>query len=404
MDALSDGDKEEKAIKRVTPTRDEPPTASRSEDLVKYLLVELYVRRENVRDFERRMRELVELMFDYKRWELVLASYPIAGKLNRFVHVWKIPHESDVLEVMRVGAPADDAPEVLRDCATLEQEFRFCYQRVQELIVDTEHQLVTSLPYDPTHVGYQTQTVLFDTQGEIFVIDHGTLRRSSDGNAIKNIAGELEEVRRSEPRVRANTDKGDSEKRRMRCREQEKKEENEEEKERREWLKTIQDHLNRGSTVATIEAGKSRHLLFNLAGLKARSVYQPIDTAELIATTKTKLERATKGNGFPDIAANLLIATPWGDVYEVGPQGLSEIAKRPTNPKEVEAALAPLTNGNTPLAAVPEERDKLIGDGCACYVINLKAFLAAGGLKSAPGQQQAPAAYGERAKGSSGKS
>ena len=29
----------------------------------------------------------------------------------------------------------------------------------------------------------------------------------------------------------------------------------------------------------------------------------------------------------------------------------------------------------TPLAAIPEERDNIIGDGCACYVINLKSFV-----------------------------
>jgi hypothetical protein len=38
-----------------------------------------------------------------------------------------------------------------------------------------------------------------------------------------------------------------------------------------------------------------------------------------------------------------------------------------------------------PVAAIPEERDDVIGDGCACFVINLKSFVTSSYRSSSSG-------------------
>src|SRR5687768_9766402 len=158
------------AIVKTTPEtverlRDEfiKPLPEAPAELIKYVMVELDVRREFHVLFQQQMQSLVEIMFDLKKWELVYAAYPITGPLNRFVHIWQIPDESSIVEVMREGALGNgNVVSTAHDELTLQEEFRVCYQRVQGMIASTKHTLMTSLPYDPAHVGFQSQTILVD--------------------------------------------------------------------------------------------------------------------------------------------------------------------------------------------------------------------------------------------------
>jgi hypothetical protein len=353
----------------------QPPVPSSSEELVKYLVVELDVPRENHVRFQDEMKNLVEVMFDYKRWELVFATYPIIGKVNRFIHIWKIPDESTVVEVMRAGALGTPHQAVdPGDAPNLEEQFRRCYQLVQSMIVDTRHTLVTSLPYDPNHVGYQSQTILIDAEGEPFVIDHDQLRTALD------ISSELEEVRQGKDKLRVRAGgrttapKSLAELARQ---EREGKPKPAKAPDNRSLkLAKIQEHLNRGSAVARLKVGKSHALLFNLAGLKPRSVFQRLDTAEQLAKEPSFVPKG--GNQSLDLpVSEILIATPWGSVYELDRAALGKLTKpvKDENKAAVGAALKPIIEDDTPLAAIPEERDQLIGDGCACFVINLKSFV-----------------------------
>jgi len=354
----------------------QPPVPSSSEELVKYLVVELDVPRKNHVRFQDEMKNLVEVMFDYKRWELVFATYPIIGKVNRFIHIWKIPDESTVVEVMRAGALGTPHEAVdPGDAPNLEEQFRRCYQLVQSMIVDTRHTLVTSLPYDPNHVGYQSQTILIDAEGEPFVIDHDLLRRKA-----LDISSELEKVRQGKDKLRVRAGRRTTAPKSLaelaRRKEESKKTAPKTSDPGSVKLAKIQEHLNRGSAVARLKIGESQSLLFNLAGLKPRSVFQRLDTAEQLA--KAPSLGPTGGNGNLDLTVSeILIATPWGSVYELDRTALGELAKpvKEENKAAVAAALKPIIEDDTPLAAIPEERDQVIGDGCACFVINLKSFI-----------------------------
>lgn len=351
------------------------PPPQTSQELIKYVLVELDVLRENHQEFRKQMHTLTEIMFDYKGWELVYAAYPITGVLNRFIHIWKIPDESDILEVMREGALNDNPtkPGTFEDLELLEDQFRWCYQRVQGMIERTTHTVMTSLPYDPEHVGYQSQTILVDADEEKFVIDHRDLRAEFSD---RDISDELEELRQARKRsfsrggrAGVHAKRASSERKHQTVTEQ--------------TLPRLQEHLNRGTIVAEIDMGqnKGKALLFNLAGLKPRSVFQQIDSAADDAPSpETKLN--SRANGATDLPVQaLLIAAPWGAVYELGSGDLQN--RRVVKPiaaahkDKVDAALAPLLEAKAPIAAIPEERDQTIGDGCACYIINLSSFVAA---------------------------
>jgi hypothetical protein len=331
-------------------------------DLVKYVLVELDVRREHHIAFKNAMRPLVEIMFDLKKWELVFAAYPIDGKLNRFVHIWRIPDETTILEIMRSGALREEGVGAPGTGNTLDDEFREVYQEVQALIENTWHRILTSLPYDPAHVGYQTHTVLIDVEGEPFNIDHNDLRVLT----ARDIAEELEALRRTEGRLRGAAIHAprNAEARR-----------DDELSQREHELRAVQGHLNRGAAVARVNWNGGMSLLFNLATLKARSVYQKLDPAFL---RQDEAGPVLPGDGvFDQKAQGLLIATPWGGVYDLQAAQLAAPLLKPMNKgnARLRAALEPIITGKVPLAAVPEERADVIGDGCACYIINLNSFV-----------------------------
>lgn len=347
------------AAEPVDPRFTQPLPAAPAE-LIKYVLVELDVRREFHIRFQEQMQSLVEIMFDLKKWELVFAAYPITGELNRFVHIWQIPDESSIVEVMREGALGSSVS-TAHDQPTLQEEFRACYQRVQGMIASTRHTLMTSLPYDPAHVGFQSQTILVDVDGELFLIDHAKLKTLPH----LDISTELEVVRKEQPRLRSTNRLG-----RKPATPGELKN-----KERLEEYKAIQSHLNRGSSVATVTLGGKNSLLFNLAALKAKSVYQSVQPSEVDAKAAETLhvEEGPQGNRL-DAPGGLLIAAPWGAVYTLNEQALRQVAVGIVKGGKTKAAVQPLIDSNVPLAAIPEERDQVIGDGCACYVINLHSF------------------------------
>jgi hypothetical protein len=338
------------------------PPGTTSEELVKYVLVELDVDRKNHDDFQKKMPELVELMFDHVRWELVFASYPITGVVSRFVHIWRIPNESGLVEVMREGAVSLPRA-ALPVPGSLSDAFRVCYKSVQELIERTSHTLMTSLPYDPTHVGFQTQTILIDAADNAYIIEHSELRKAAEdpnNKGIWDLAEPLEKIRRTKSKLR-NPNKPAEEK--------------------KGFIERLQEHLTRGSAVAHLRDGNDQVLLFNLAGLKSRSVFQTVEAEAIKADPSVpdpSLGKVTPP-GIEDVKASvdrLLIAMPWGGVYDVKAQTLRKLLK--SIPKDHEpattAALEPIRTGGVPIASIPTERDDIIGDGCACYVINLKSF------------------------------
>ncbi len=359
------------------------PAGTTSQELIKYVLVELDVPRKNHQEFQNKMPDLVELMFDHKGWELVFASYPITGKVNRFVHIWKIPDESGLVEVMRDGA-VDLSKAQLRGASELDLVFRECYLGVQDLAESTKHRLMTSLPYDPTHVGFQSQTTVIDVEEEPFIIEHATLRKSVGKIAgLSDISNELEDVRVAKftRRNRANEamPKDKSSKERVAQRENKKRnEKKEKESSRVQALQLLQQHLNRGSVAARLTFEGKQALLFNLASLKPRSVYQAVEFDEKAKKVAAPVALVPKGDGKVDLKVErLLIAMPWGGIYDVDEAALQQLAQ-PIPAKHVsatDAALKPIVEGFAPVAAIPEERDTIIGDGCACYVINLASFV-----------------------------
>ncbi len=333
------------------------PPGKTSEELVKYVLVELDVARTNHDAFQKKMPELVELMFDHRRWELVFASYPITGIVSRFVHIWRIPDESTLVEVMREGAvnlPPSDQPKP----GSLEEAFRDCYVGVQKLIERTNHTLMTSLPYDPTHVGFQTQTILIDAADKAFIIEHSDLRgagKNPNLEGIRDWADELEKIRRTKSKLRNPNKPAETNK---------------------SFLERLQEHLTRGSAVAHLKDGNDQVLLFNLAGLKSRSVFQTVEAVAIEADPSLGKVTPPGDDQVEASVDRLLIAMPWGGVYDVKAQTLPKLLKSIPGSHEAatEAALEPIRKGGVPIASIPTERDDIIGDGCACYVINLKSF------------------------------
>jgi hypothetical protein len=358
------------------------PPGDNGAELVKYVLVELDVSRDNHQKFQEMMPDLVELMFDHKRWELVFASYPITGRVNRFVHIWRIPDESTIVEVMRDGA-VDLGRAQLPKEGTLDALFRACYMSVQSLVERTSHTLMTSLPYDPTHVGFQSQTILIDAESEAFLIDHGKLRFAAESRRVlglTDVAEVLEDVRRVKftrvSRAKEPLPKDGTAVERVKALGPE----------RVKALMELQKHLNRGSAVARLKFEGEHALLFNLAGLKAKSVFQAVQPLE--AAKEPKLGTlAFAGDGEVDVPVlRLLIAMPWGGVYDVNAKALQQLAQPiPADRNQATAqALEPIRAGLAPIAAIPAEREDVIGDGCACFVINLNSFVTASGRARLP--------------------
>jgi hypothetical protein len=138
---------------------------------------------------------------------------------------------------------------------------------------------------------------------------------------------------------------------------------------------SLQSFLNTGALVARLP---DRTLLFNLAGIKPRSVFQEDPDPQQEQARQDERD-AGIGDGsveLPEGIGQLLITTPWGAVYQVTADDLNSVVSPiPMDQRKPTArVLAPLIQGRVPMANIPEERDDVIGDGCMCYVINLSSF------------------------------
>ena len=314
--------------------------------LVKYVVVELDVARENHVPFQANMLALTDLMFSFKKWELVFAAYPITGVVNRFLHIWKIPSEDTIIEIMRAGALAVSDKERTKAKQTVEEQFRSVYHTVQGMITRTNHTLMTSLSYDPENVGYQTQTILIDANRKPYLIYHSDLR-SADARAhrITRLA--------DAPAAHAQQDKQHA------------------------ALPLIRDLLNRGITDARIKVDGAEALLFNLAGLRPKTIFEDLSTLETLNSEGTLAATGSpKEVMLPGDVKRLLLAMPDGEVFELGQKQVQGIARQipSLKAKRVAELVKRFTDGKIPLASLPNDRQEIIGDGCACYVINLNSF------------------------------
>ncbi len=341
--------KELKAFKLIDPTersglqtlQKRLPTFAGPDGLVKYVVVHLDVARENHEKFQGAMIQLTDRMYSFKKWELVFAAYPITGVVNRFLHIWKIPSEDTVIQIMREGALAPDTTRLALDPDDLADQFRIAYQVVQDMIIRTEHTLMTSLSYDPENVGYQTQTILIDAAEKAYIIDHGALRGQTNVKRIKRLA---------DPSV-ARGKKVDLNKEDTR-------------------LNDIKNLLNRGITDATIDG---KELLFNLAGLRPKTIFENLESIAEAGKPAVGAAAPTKAK-LPAYVSQLLLAMPDGNVFEVDGKALEDIARPLDMSERIKNLVGIFIRDRIPMASLPNDRQEIVGDGCACYVINLASF------------------------------
>jgi len=337
-----------------------------------YLEAEFSVSRANHLKFKNKMKEILPVILDEYGWELIYAAYPVIGNINRFIHIWRIPNESSVLTIMRDGAEPEKEGD--KSVASAGKEairmylFKALYRELQGIISDTTHTLTTSLPHDPTYFGHQSQTLLVDVNGEAFLIDHAHMRATL--GETKDLADELRKERTRQWRPWEAAPELDQHK----CRKQRPHTARKLDKNR---ARTLQFFLNQGALVASLPSTNhgTHSLLFNLAGIKPRSVFQEEPKAD--DDKSAALSDLNNGDvEFPNLVKHLIIATPWGAVYHLDKDDINSIAS-PLPPDKIAgtaALLKPLIEARVPLANIPEERDEVIGDGCMCYVINLASF------------------------------
>lgn len=389
-----------------------------------YLHVRLSVPRQNHRSFVVLMERLLTVIHDIYGWEFVHGSYPISGEVNRFVHVWKIPDPVDVLHIMRHGAfnPKAADSRSSGDVGTNSKKhkyFRAMYWELQGLITETTHLLTTALPADPNYEGYQSQTILVDHGGKEppwYLLDHEMMK---DRWKDKDIRQHIDALQFYERRARLAKEAppkkvtkpsndfdnyaewaADEDYRRLMGRLQRREKEAltvgdpakqpgnfPKIKDRAvdwEGIAKIRELLNFGVTHASIasplqekKGGGASATLVNLGALKPRSVqqegYLPPDSA------RKTLESGPLKNGTS--MDKLVIAAPWGSVYCVDHEDVTEVARtvdfgRAGKPAEATTnqRVATFTEGNIPMGTILEPRAGQIGDGCACYVINLNAM------------------------------
>ncbi len=73
---------------------------------VKYMLVELVVKDEHHVQFAEQMPGIIGHITARYGWEFVYGAYPLSGRMNKFVHIWRIKSEADVMKLMVDGAIA----------------------------------------------------------------------------------------------------------------------------------------------------------------------------------------------------------------------------------------------------------------------------------------------------------
>lgn len=287
--------------------------------ILKYLLVEFHVKDKNHKDFCDQMPELIGLFVKHFKWELMQALYPVSGRVNRFVHIWRITDEASVNKLMVDGAVTLGSRKK-RDPAR--SEFFEAYHKIQLLVDKTRHVFMTSLPHDPGFLGEQTQTVLVDEDKKLFLFEHADLRSK--------------EIKRLEP-------KG-----------------------------SLNEYLQSGA--ATGRLG-SKALFFNFAALKPLSLFQEQNLKD--PHDRRLIQKRTESTPHPRASKTIVLAAPWGDVYEIGPEALGHIAREIESPQLQPTAelVKELILGGVPIATIPTSTSLTVGEGCVCYVINLNSFV-----------------------------
>lgn len=345
---------------------------------IRYLVAELEVDRIHHRAFRLQMPPIIQQMLDLYGWELIYAAYPISGKINRFIHIWRIPDETAVLQLMSAGAldsdidPAGPPPVP----STPEERFQFAYREIQSLIHRTRHVLMSSLPHDPTFVGFQQLTILVDAEGEMFTIDHADLKKLQPWTEMQRMINSRNEKKSAIRALRKHGDETSEawdERVRARAAEVWKRD-------NRENWDRLQELLDYGAAAGEVGINGSRserELFFNLAELKPHSIYQEAVTKTDAPAAKPMLARGPKEDSVTDVVGKaVIIASPWGAIYRLDQSELQKLAK-PVSDEQYEGTyrrVLPLVRAKVNIAAIPEQRDLIIGDGCQCFVINLLAF------------------------------
>lgn len=292
---------------------------------IKYMLVELHVKDEHHVEFVRRMPEIIRMITERYQWELIYAAYPLSGQVNKFVHIWKLLDEKEVLQLMVDGA-FDNAEEREGDSPDAEDKahFSLAYRALQRLIDKTRHVFMTSLPHDPSQLGEQFQTLVIGADQKTAIFEHKEL--DNPANNITSFDS-------------ANVPAG------------------------------LDVYLREG-----VVCGKfGNDLFFNLAQVKPISVFQ--------AKRLERKEGITRV-GLPDDSGNagqsaVYLGATNGRVYKLDQAAFDKILQPiPDNEAtKTTALLKPLIEGEVPLASIPTPRKVAIGEGCLCFVINLNSFV-----------------------------
>ncbi len=202
------------------------------------------------------------------------------------------------------------------------------FTRIQQLIDRTEQQLTTALPYDPVYFGQQSQTIIVaDASGaqpdvQLWLIEHKELKAQEQ----LQVPSEL----RDTPRWR-----------------------------------TLLQH---GATVATLDENSK---LFNIAGLRSKSVFQ----RQQHAVPGDTLKGAPDDE--PPTIKDVYLPMPWGEIYKLDGAAVARIGRKltETEHEHTKQLMHELLAAKVELAAIPEVREEDIGQGYYCYVVNLSSYV-----------------------------
>lgn len=253
----------------------------------------------------------------------------------------------------------DAAAALARDCVVLAERVietaRQNYQisgvsspflKIQSLIQRTEQNLMAALPYDPQLFGHQNQTIFVDADGALWLMEHDVLKSMKEAEVAADTPTELK----------------------------------------------LRRLLEQGATVATLKGGEAGDsLLFNLAGIQPKSVFQYRAAPAGDSLDVFKMLPKVNNTALPGEVHLIYVATPWGTIYKLDSAAIKKasvslkVASEATlentrNPEErakvgTKHLMGALLEARVPLAAIPEVRDQDIGWGYYCYVINLQSFV-----------------------------
>lgn len=289
---------------------------------VKYMLVELEVRDDDHARFAALMPDIIGRISKRYGWEFVYGAYPVSGRMNKFVHIWRINNEDQVMKLMVDGSIRITDP----DATDEQKEFGEKYQQIQKLIKRTRHVFMASLPHDPTQLGEQRDIIVVDKQGELSLIQTTDL----DAQAVPTI----------DPVP--NT--------------------------------PLYNYLNSGVACGVLSLpNEPKSLFFNLASLKPISVFQSQNLKrEGGATVVDASFRALAKSGGDAV----LLAMPNAKVYKLDQAALSRVAGPIPQDEQAKTneILQPLIDGKVPIATIPTPQVIAIGEGCLCFVVNIQAL------------------------------